>query len=81
MSFSTAGHVHLLLRAPPDMVGTVQVTDDTQDSQKQITKAGNSQTGEMGVGGRGGQGEAPDDQAEADARTPTARPPTPCRWA
>jgi plastocyanin len=43
MTFSTPGTYTYYCVLHPNMDGTVQVTDDTQDSQKQITKTGNSQ--------------------------------------
>jgi plastocyanin len=44
MSFGKTGSYTYYCALHPNMVGTVQVTDDTQDSQQQITKSGNSQT-------------------------------------
>jgi len=44
MSFGKTGSYTYYCTLHPNMVGTVQVTDDTQDSQQKITKTGNSQT-------------------------------------
>jgi plastocyanin len=43
MSFGKTGTYTYYCVLHPNMVGTVTVTDDTQDSQKKITKAGNQQ--------------------------------------
>ncbi len=44
MSFGKTGSYTYYCVLHPNMVGTVQVTNDTQDSQQKITKAGNAQT-------------------------------------
>jgi plastocyanin len=44
MSFGKTGSYTYYCVLHPNMVGTVQVTDDTQDSQQKITKTGNAQT-------------------------------------
>jgi plastocyanin len=44
MSFGKTGSYTYYCALHPNMVGTVQVTDDTQDSQQKITKTGDSQT-------------------------------------
>ena len=44
MSFAKTGSYTYYCVLHPNMVGTVRVTDDTQDSQQKITKAGNAQT-------------------------------------
>jgi len=44
MSFSKPGSYTYYCVVHPNMIGKLQVTDDTQDSQQAITKAGNAQT-------------------------------------
>jgi plastocyanin len=44
MSFAKTGTYTYYCVLHPSMIGKVQVTDDTQDSQQKITKAGNSET-------------------------------------
>src|SRR5262249_18897509 len=43
MSFAKTGTYTYYCVLHPNMVGTLQVTDDTQDSQQKITKTGNQQ--------------------------------------
>ncbi len=43
MTFSAPGNYTYYCVLHPGMIGKIQVTDDTQDSQKSITKKGNSQ--------------------------------------
>ena len=81
MSFAKTGTYTYYCVLHPNMVGTVTVTGDTQDSQQKITKTGNQQKAQYLKEGEAAKTKLADGQAQAARRTPTAPPPTPSRWA
>ena len=80
MSFASPGKYTYYCVLHPDMVGTLQVTSGTQDSQQKITKAGNAETKKYLAEGEAASGSCWR-RSRNRPRTPMARPRTTWSWA
>ena len=76
MSFAKTGTYTYYCVLHPNMVGTVTVTGDTQDSQQKITKTGNQEKAKYLKEGEAAKAKLPDGQAQADQERRRLHAPT-----